>query len=210
VDSSERRRVARELHDRVAHSLGVALNSLELHESYLDDDPPRAERQLRIATHAVRGALERVQGLSSGLRGREVDDGLEHALADYLSTVAPPSIDWQVTVSGEERLVLPTESYDELYLILREAARNALIHSAARHLEVVVDIGAGAVRATVSDDGQGFDLPRQHETGGLTSMRERARLLGGSLTVSSAPGTGTVVHVHLPAGIGTDTASDQQ
>lgn len=197
VHASERRRVARELHDQVAHSLGVALNSLELHELYLEEDPPRAERQLRIATRAVRGALERVRGLSSDLRGREVDDGLEGALVDYLRSVAPPAVDWTVTVSGDDHR-LPVELRDELYLILREAARNALIHSAAGHLTIVVDVGADAVRATVTDDGLGFD-PRQHPaTGGLASMRERTQLLGGSLGLSSDPGEGTVVRVQVP------------
>jgi signal transduction histidine kinase len=205
VHSSERRRVARELHDQVAHSLGVALNSLELHEIYLKEDPPRAERQLRIATRAVRGALERVRGLSSDLRGHEVDGGLEDALIDYLRTVAPPALAWTVVVSGDDHGLL-AELRDELYLILREAARNALIHSAARHLEIVVDVGADAVRAMVADDGRGFD-PRQHPaTGGLASMRERAQLLDGSLELSSGPDKGTVVHVHVPVG----TASDEQ
>ena len=210
VHSSERRRVARELHDRVAHPLGVALNSLELHELYLEqENPSRAELQLRIAARAVRGALERVRGLSLDLRGREVDDGLESALADYLNMVAPPAVDWTVTVSGEAPSDLPAELCDELYLILREAARNALIHAAARHLEVGIGIGVDAIRATVTDDGQGFE-PRQHlATGGLASMRERAQLLGGFLTVSSRPGEGTVVHVHVPI-IASETTSDQQ
>jgi signal transduction histidine kinase len=208
VHASERRRVARELHDRVAHSLGIALNSLELHEIYLDQDPRRAERQLRIATRALRGALERVRDLSSDLRGQEVDDGIERALVDYLTGVARAEVDWQVTVSGDDR-GLPAELRDELFLILREAARNALIHAAPRHLGLVVEIGAGMVRATVTDDGRGFD-PRPHlATGGLVSMRERAEMLGGSLTLSSSPGEGATVHVHVPI-VAAETASDQQ
>lgn len=198
---SERRRVARELHDHVAHTLGVALNSLELHELYLDEDPQRAERQLNNATQAVRAALDRVRALSSDLRGSEVDDGLEHALAGYLHMVAPPAIAWTVTVTGDD-CRLPAELREEVYLILREAARNSLIHSAARHLEIAVDIGFGpddaAVRARVTDDGRGFDPGRHPPAGGIASMRERAELLGGSLTLSSDPGTGTAVHLHVP------------
>jgi len=202
------RRVARELHDKVAHSLGVALNSLELHEVYLEQDPPRARRELHTATHAVRGALKQVRDLSADLRGHEVRDGLERALDDYLNTVAPPAISCSVTVAGDDR-GLAEDLRDELFLILREAARNTLIHAAARHLDVTVDIGADAVHATVTDDGHGFD-PRGHEnTGGLASMLERAELLGGHLTLSSDPHTGTVVQVHVPVR-GANIAPDQQ
>jgi signal transduction histidine kinase len=203
--SRERRRVARELHDQVAHSLAVALNSLELHESYLEKDPRRARQQLDNATRSVRRALERVRALSTDLRSREVDDGLERALADYLHMMAPPTVTWAVKMSGDDS-ALPAELRDELYLILREAARNSLIHSSARHLEVVVDIGADAVHATVSDDGRGFDPPERPSAGGLASMWERAQLLGGCVTLASRPGAGTAVQVHVPLEI----AADQQ
>lgn len=207
-NSTERRRVARELHDKVAHSLGVALNSLELHEVYLERDPSRAQRELRIATRAVRGALRHVQDLSADLRGREVRDSLDHALRDYLRMVASPAVDWSVTVRGDER-TLPPDLRDDLYLVLREAARNALIHSAARHLVVTVVVRADAVHGTVSDDGHGFDPGSHPATGGLTAMRERAESHGGSLTVSSGTGAGTVVQVHVPTRRGDDNAPDQ-
>lgn len=201
--------MARDLHDRVAHTLGVALNSLELHEVYLEKDPPLAKRQLRIATRAVRDALERVQGLSTDLRGCETHGGLEAALAGYLHMVAPPTIDWTVTVRGDDHGLL-AEPRDELYLILREAARNAMIHAAARRLTIVVDIGPDAVRATVEDDGCGFEPGEHFVTGGLAAMRERAELLGGSLVLSSSPGAGTVVQVHVPMGIAHGAGPDQQ
>lgn len=202
--SGECRRVARELHDQVAHSLGVALHGLELHEAYLqEEDPRRAQEQLRNATRAVRHALDRVRALTSDLRSREVDDGLEQALADYLHMAAPPAMRWAVTVSGDDS-VLPAELRDEVYLILREAARNSLLHSSAQQLDIAVAIGADVVHATVSDDGRGFDPRLRRWTGGLASMRERVQLLGGSLTLSSRPGAGTVVRVHVPTGIADD------
>lgn len=201
--TNERRRIARELHDQVAHSLGVALNSLELHECYLKEDPPRAQTQLRNAVHAVRRSLERVHALSSDLRSREVNDGLEHALSDYLHMVALPTVRWAVTVSGDDS-ALPADTRDELYLILREAARNSVIHSSAQHIEILVEVGTDAVRATASDDGCGFDLGQHASADGLTSMHERAQLLGGSTTLSSEPGAGTVVQVHLPMEVPSD------
>ena len=207
-NGGERRRVARELHDKVAHSLGVALNSLELHEAYLERDPSRALRELHIATRAVRGALRHVQNLSADLRGREVLDSVDHALRDYLRMVAAPAVDWSVTVRGDERTLSP-DLRDDLYLILREAARNALIHSAARHLVITVAVRADAVHGTVTDDGRGFDPGSHPATGGLTAMRERAESHGGSLTVSSKTGAGTVVPVHVPTRHARNIVPDQ-
>ena len=194
--AGERRRLARELHDTVAHALAVALNSLELHEAYLDQDPPLAARELDTARSAVRGALEHVQALSADLRGPSVHD-LEPALGAYLAEVAPAAPSWTVTVTGDDRR-LTADLRDELFLILREAARNALIHAAARHLDVTVAIGADAVAATVTDDGHGFDPDGRAETGGIASMRERAESFGGTMRVSSAREAGTVVQVHVP------------
>lgn len=205
-NSRERRRVARELHDKVAHSLGVALNSLELHEAYLERDPSRARRELHVARHAVRGALRHVQELSTDLRGREVKGSVGQALRDYLRMVASSAVDWSVTVRGDERALAP-DLLDDLYLILREAARNALIHAAARHLVITVAIRQDAVHGTVTDDGHGFDPGSHPASGGLTAMRERAESHHGSLTVSSKTGAGTLVQVHVP--VGEDTGPDQ-
>ena len=206
---AERRRVARELHDKVAHSLGVALNSLELHDAYLERDPSRAMRELRVAAHAVRGALQAVQDLSADLRGHATRDGIDRALRDYLRMVATPAVDWTVTVHGDKRTPSPA-LMDELYLILREAARNALVHAEARHLVITVDVRADDVAGTVTDDGRGFDPAAHPGTGGLTAMRERAEAHGGSLVVSSKAGAGTVVQVHVPLPATENNPPDQQ
>jgi signal transduction histidine kinase len=195
--TKERRRLARDLHDQVAHALSVALNSLELHQLYLDSDPRRALAQLRTAVRAVRRSQETVRALCWDLRRREVTGGLAAALREYFAAVAPPVLDWEVAVTGDDSR-LPAESCDELFLALREAVRNALIHAYPRRVEVAVRIEPDAVRATVSDDGVGFNTAWYGQTGGLASIRERAELLGGNATVSSTPGTGTTVLLLIP------------
>jgi signal transduction histidine kinase len=195
--ANERRRIARDLHDKVAHALSVALNSLELHEIYLHSDPPRARAQLRSAVRAVRRSQETVRALCADLRQREVVDGLESALSGYLRMVAPPTVDWTITVTGDDSR-LPAETREELFLTLREALHNSLIHSSARHIDACVQIGPEAVHATVDDDGTGFEAGGQGQTGGVASMHERAELLGGSVDLSSELGAGTTVRVHIP------------
>jgi signal transduction histidine kinase len=193
----DRQRIARTLHDQVAHMLGVALHSLELHQLYLSSDQPRAEAQLRNALRALLVSQETVRALCQDLRRRELTGTLDAALRAYLRAVAPSGITWAVRVTGDEPR-LGAETAEELFLALREAARNALVHASAQHVEVIVRIEPDSVRATVSDDGTGFAVDQQPGTGGLASMRERVQLLGGRFALTSAPGAGTTVQIHVP------------
>lgn len=195
--ANERRRIARYLHDQVAHTLVIALTGFELHEAHVREDPVHALDQLHGAVGMVRQALETVRALSLDLRSSNVDGGLEPALTRYLKTIGTRNVRWTVQVTGcEARLAGVVR--DELYLILREAAHNALIHSSARHLWIRVDIGGGSVRSVVEDDGSGFDVEAHLSASGLAGMRERAELLGGSTTVVSKPSAGTRITVEIP------------
>jgi signal transduction histidine kinase len=195
--ANERRRIARYLHDQIAHTLVIALNSLELHEAHLRENPALAMEQLHGAVGMVRRTLDTVRALSLDLRSSNVDGGLESALTKYLRILGAPNDRWTVQVTGYEAR-LPGDVRDELYLILREAAHNSLIHSSARHLRITVEVGCDAVRAVAEDDGSGFDVDQHLSGSGLAGMLERAELLGGSTTVVSAPGAGTRITVEIP------------
>ena len=195
--ANERRRIARYLHDQVAHTLVIALNSLELHEAHLQDDPARALDQLHDAASTVRRALDIVRALSLDLRSSNVDGGLESALTKYLRTIGASKLRWTVQVTGYEA-GLPGDVRDELYLILREAAHNSLIHSSGRHLQILVEVGPDSVRAVAHDDGSGFDVDQHVSGSGLAGMLERAELLGGCTTIVSEPGAGTRITVEIP------------
>jgi signal transduction histidine kinase len=106
-------------------------------------------------------------------------------------------------VQGEERR-LDAEAELLLFRIAQEAIRNVWRHSQATQAEVVVEFGEGETRVAVSDNGKGFelsgpvsDLAREGKLG-LAGMQERARLLGGELSVRSEPGRGTTVAVSVP------------
>ncbi len=88
----------------------------------------------------------------------------------------------------------------ELYAIVEEALANVRKHAHAREVEITLQVRSGQVRLTVQDDGQGFALGSGAGSAGygLQGMRERARLLGGTLRVESTPGSGTMVDVHVP------------
>lgn len=194
----ERQRIARELHDRVGNGLSVAHRRLELFEDQ-QGDPVKAASQAKKAHRAVLDSLESLRSVITDLRLEAPLKSLEKALANYLDSV--PSSDGQLwlRVNGDENWVPPTVR-DESFLIIREAIRNALAHGDPGKVFIRVDIAPHELRAVVEDTGRGFDhagIPSA-ATAGLSSMRERAALLGGMVLVASKPGQGTQVELTVP------------
>jgi signal transduction histidine kinase len=137
--------------------------------------------------------------LTSDLRTHVPHGGLEKALLSYLESAADRDLTTLVVVNGDERWVSPV-LLGELFLIVREALRNALTHAAPRQIVARVDITPDEVRAIVEDDGSGFDIDEVWSKGaGIGSMRERARLLAGYVAVMSWPGRGTRVEASIPS-----------
>jgi signal transduction histidine kinase len=202
VDSShrdERHRIARELHDRAAHAVGVALQDLELHDVYVDQKPANARMRIGSARTALHEALNNIRQLAQELRESAVEvGGLKNALTDYVTSRIPTDIRTTLVVTDAEDL--PDEVCEELYVVVREAIRNSVVHAQARHLEVIVTVDDGDIHAVVRDDGRGFDVAKAmaSPTGiGLSSMRERLELLAGTLDVRSVPGEGTTISISI-------------
>ncbi|MFI6161560.1 sensor histidine kinase [Micromonospora sp. PTRAS2] len=194
----ERTRIARELHDRVLHEMGLTLHRLDLHRHYADRDPEQARAKIDSAIESLDEAVRTVRGLSAELRRSVGEYGLERTLRGYLEANVPPPMQFSLVTNGDLK-VLPPDVLEELYLILREAARNALRHAAPSRVDIAVDVGDNAVAATVVDDGCGFDTTDPDRArGGLPSMFERAQLLHGQVELISAPGQGTRVEVRIP------------
>jgi PAS domain S-box-containing protein len=198
AEAAERQRISRELHDRVAHSMGVAHQSLQLYEALAEKDPVRARGKLDTAKEMTRVALEQTRNLSAELRRSETENGLVPALQDLLVVAVPDEVDAELSISGAESL-LPEHQRGQLYVILREAVRNAARHSGCRHLTVGVDITPEEVSGYVEDDGRGFEGNGDGNGGlGLRSIKERTALLDGTARVYSSPQGGAGVRVLLP------------
>ena len=198
AEATERERISRELHDRVAHSMGVAHQSLQLYEALAEKDPARAQGRLGTAKEMTRTALEQTRNLSAELRRSETEDGLVPALQDLLEVVVPQDVDAEFSASGAESS-LSDHQRGQLYLILREAVRNAVAHSGCRHLTVGLDITPENVSSFVEDDGSGFEGNGGNGDGiGLRSIQERAALLKGEAEVYDPPQGGAGVRILLP------------
>jgi PAS domain S-box-containing protein len=102
---AERQRIARELHDRVAHTMGVAHQNLQLYAAYAKGDPTRAADKLKLATEATKTALEQTRHLSAQLARRgtqETREGLEAALRELLRAYVPEGVETALSVEGDE------------------------------------------------------------------------------------------------------------
>jgi PAS domain S-box-containing protein len=199
AEAAERRRISRELHDRVAHSMGVVHQSLELCEALKERDPSQARAKMQLARETTREALDLTRNLSRELYDTEVKDGLSVALSNLLKTAVPPGLECSLSVEGDETLI-PPHVREQLFLILREAVRNAVSHSGAGHLEIGVEVRPERVVGHVEDNGGGFEQASEGHGpgGGIHSMRERTELVGGTFGLSSTSGAGTKIEASIP------------
>jgi signal transduction histidine kinase len=204
VRAHERRTIARELHDRVAHTMGVVHQSLLLYEAYRERDPEAAEQKMELAKRMTAEAMKDTRDLSEALRvseGAGEELALEEALSELLSESVPSGMIHEVSVAGDEGSVRP-EVREQLFLVLREAVRNAVSHSGASKVSVKVRTDREGIVGVVEDDGRGFERKpsARSEAGGLAYMAERASLMGGTCSIESAPGEGTRVQTSFPLG----------
>ena len=148
----------------------------------------------------VDAALAEARVAIHDLRPTMLDD---LGLGPSIRALAPRSLGHDVTVAlaVDDSITLPPHHEVALYRIAQEALNNVRRHAGASSVEVALQRDDGEVLMRISDDGRGFepDAPRRETTFGLLGISERAALLGGRLSVRSAPGRGTTLEVHVPA-----------
>ena len=194
----ERRRLSRELHDVAAPAVALGLQNLELFDVYSDSDPDRAADKIQAARQSLIDSLRTIRGLSAQSRASVGERGLTAAIQRYLDML-PPAIARSLRADGDVDRI-PLAHAEELFLIVREAARNAVDHGRPQHIAIELRAQPGQVNATIHDNGRGFEVDktlRRERHVGIDSMYERAELLGARLTIESRPGGGTTVEVSI-------------
>lgn len=213
----ERARIARDLHDGVIQSLYAVGLSAETADMLLDQDVSKARVHLRAASGGLARAVNDLRAYITNLDAPPTNS---RSLREQLTEVVES---WRQEFSGRIELSLkqspfrvrpwPRLAADDMHnlvQLLREAVANAIRHSRAGEIKIAVVLGPGSLSVTVKDDGAGFRPPSDLTTAaqgpgagrGLTNMAERARLLGGTLTIRSAPGRGTRVGLRMPLRLG--------
>jgi signal transduction histidine kinase len=199
--AEERARIARELHDVVAHSVSTIVVQAEAGEALLDREPERAREAFDSIRGSGRQALVELRRML-GLLRRDEDElalvpqpSLEHlnALVDHVRGVGLPE---RVEIEGEPRWLPPGVDLSA-YRIVQEALTNAIKHGGRARAVVRVRYGADDLELEVIDDGPGASngVVSGH---GLAGMRERVRLYGGELETGRRPEGGYAVRARLP------------
>jgi signal transduction histidine kinase len=202
AQEQERQRIGRDLHDDIGQRLSVV--AIELQQT--TDDLPDSAFELRrrmdrlyrqaseiandvqILSHELHSAKLEYLGIIGAMRGFCVEFGEQRRVEIDFGSLDLPS----PLPSPEVSLCL--------FRVLQEALHNASKHSGIRHFEVMLWGRNGEIHLTVSDSGAGFD-PDAALKGpglGLTSMKERARLVGGTVSIESKPMVGTLIHICVP------------
>jgi PAS domain S-box-containing protein len=192
----ERARIGRELHDDINQRL--AMLAIELEQ--LPRDPSQLEARLAQIRKEVGDVSNDVQALSHDLHSSKLEYlGMVAGMRSWCRELAERQkveIDFRSDMSS----VPPSEVGLTLFRVLQESVHNALKHSAAKRIDVQLREDGGEIHLIVSDRGRGFDIAAalQGNGLGLTSMRERVRLIQGSLSMNSRPNAGTTIHVRVP------------
>ncbi|MGW2031156.1 sensor histidine kinase [Streptomyces sp. NPDC001811] len=195
AQEAERRRIAQELHDEVGQSMTAILLGLK---RAADDAPAALREELHEAQEITRQSLDEVRRLVRRLRPGVLDDlGLVSALTSLTEDFATHTGLRVVRRFDADLPALAPETELVLYRVAQESLTNVARHADARRVTVALRHADDSVVLTVTDDGSGIKAPR--EGAGIRGMRERALLIGGSLEITPAPGTGTRVQLTASA-----------
>ncbi|GBC87672.1 Signal transduction histidine-protein kinase/phosphatase DegS [bacterium HR12] len=206
AQEEERQRVALEIHD----GIGQVLTSVALFAADLDQVVPEEHRDRVVRVkELIQRAIAESRALVWSLRPPDLErlglvPAVEH-LAENLRGRGDTRIDVLDETGGRQ---VPQDVETVVFRIVQEALNNAVKHAKASTISVIVGQRDGRLSVVVEDDGRGFDVaeverretPELSEGFGLRGMRERAELVGGTLTLESQPGRGTTVRLEVPIG----------
>ncbi len=202
AQETERKLIARELHDQIGQMLtAVRMDLSGLMQSSEGRGEPFCTR-LREARQTAEQALRAVRDLAMGLRPSMLDDlgmapAIEWQARDYSRRAGVPV---HVQVDGNLDAI-PEAHRTCIYRVVQEALTNCARHARARNIRILLHGGSGRIFLAVQDDGVGFGPGEGRGSGlGLIGMEERVGELGGRLEILSQPHKGTLIRVELPVG----------
>ncbi|GAA1283196.1 histidine kinase [Saccharothrix xinjiangensis] len=220
--AEEQARIARELHDVIAHGVSVIVVQAAAADDVFDHRPDRARESLRSIEATGRATLDELRKLLAGPDGRP---GLDR-LADLVEPLRAAGLRVDVRCdlrARRERAPLPAGVDQSAYRIVQEALTNTLRHARASRAEVLVRDDGGVLELEIRDDGRGSATdgrttngpatddsdrvtggrggPVDHRGRGITGMRERAALLGGTVDAGPLPDGGFRVRARLPLAV---------
>jgi len=205
AQENERQHLARQMHDGPAQKLTNLILQAEICERLFDTDPVRARTELGNLKDAVANTFQKVREFIFDLRPMMLDDlGLNPTLKRYIQDFeAKSGLACNLTITGKDQR-LPPHTEVTIFRVIQNLLNNVREHASANHVEITVDLSPDGLKATVEDDGSGFDVAetmaaaRQRKTMGIAAMMEQVEMLGGEIQFDSAIGRGTKAQLILP------------
>jgi len=205
AQENERLRLSRQMHDGTAQHLTNVILQSEICQRLLDTDPARARVELEKLKEEVNHTFQRTRTFISDLRPMMLDDlGLVPTLKRYVASWSEKTgIKGDLTVVGKEHRLAP---YTEvtIFRAVQQLVENAEQHANPSNVQVTLELNGQMARATVEDDGVGFDIDEvmaaadARKTIGIASIMDRVQMLGGSLNFDSVRGRGTKAVLEVP------------
>ena len=198
----ERRRISRELHDRVLQLLTTIQLRSELCYTELIRKPEELERELKTVAETAHKAATEIRSLllekrpTAQLAAGTLERRLKEEMAIFRARTGL-KLDLECSIDAHD---LPYEAEQQLYFALREGLINAIRHSRATELKLSLVQNRKTCRVSLIDNGIGFDLSSAESSGGfgLKGMRERIEKVGGQLFIETHPGKGTHLSMAVP------------
>jgi signal transduction histidine kinase len=197
----ERRRIGRELHDRLLQVLSTLTLRLEACRNHLIDKPGELGRELNLMEKAAKDSIREIRGFLAGKTIDAIAPGtLVERIQDEMKFLRDGLGIRMILETEPEDLNIPTELEQEIYYVLREGLLNVARHSQATRAEVYLRQINGVVEGSLIDNGVGFNVDRasEREGFGVVSMEERVKKTGGNLSIESSPGKGTKISFSVP------------
>jgi two-component system sensor histidine kinase DegS len=202
AQEAERQRLSRQMHDGPAQALSNFILQTEIAMRLFEVDQDQARQELNALKQAASTTFQKIRDFIFDLRPMMLDDlGMVPTIKRYAANLAEKSsMEISVSVSGSERRLEP---YIEVIVFraIQELLNNSALHNQANNVKVQLDIGERQVRASIEDNGRGFDpraIPDEAELT-IKAIRERMELLGGSFDLDSVVGQGARISFTIPA-----------
>jgi signal transduction histidine kinase len=195
----ERERIGGELHDGIIQSIYASGLILESARQNVCRHPDQASKQLTSAIENLNRAIQDIRRYIFDLRGEMLQDDLETGLRKMLKDFRVNTLlETELITSGCDHRPFDANRRQHLFQIAREALTNSARHARAQKVAVHLRYEAEAVQLSISDDGIGLSSVPSGDGHGLRNIRERTRLLNGTLDIDTGPGEGLTLTVTVP------------